>query len=65
MPNIPPFYTLSFGYPKADTLVYHDRSDCPDGKRIQGHHRLEGEGGLHRCKQWERLETASQTKKRS
>ena len=65
MPKVPPFHTTWFGYPKAATLVYHDRSDCPDAKRIKKQHRLDGDGGLHRCKECQRLETAAQTKKRS
>jgi hypothetical protein len=63
MPKTTPFYTSSFAYPKDDTLVYHDRDDCPNAKRIEKHHRLEGDGGQPRCKECERLEAESEPKR--
>jgi hypothetical protein len=35
--------------------VYHDREDCPAGKRILSEHRVSGTGGRDRCKDCETL----------
>jgi hypothetical protein len=35
--------------------VYHDREDCPAGKRILSEHRVSGTGGRDRCKDCQSL----------
>jgi hypothetical protein len=35
--------------------VYHDREDCPAGKRILSEHRVSGTGGRDRCKECQNL----------
>jgi hypothetical protein len=35
--------------------VYHDREDCPAGKRILSEHRVNGTGGRDRCKDCQNL----------
>jgi len=51
MAKVAPFHTNSTEYPPEHRNVYHDRDDCPDGKRIQSKHRESGTGSKPRCKE--------------
>ena len=43
------YHTNSMEYPLNRREVYHDRDDCPDGKRIKREHRENGTGNKKRC----------------
>jgi hypothetical protein len=55
MAKVAAYHTDSEEYPPKHREVYHDRDDCPDGKRIQAKHRKTGTGGKPRCKECIRL----------
>ena len=44
-----PYHTNSSEYPPEHRQVYHDRDDCPDGRRIKSQHKESGTGGKRRC----------------
>ena len=50
-----PYHTNSAEYPPQHRAVYHDHSDCPDGKRIEPKHRLAGTGNKTRCDRCKQL----------
>jgi hypothetical protein len=43
--KVPAYHTSQPEMPN----VYHDHSDCEDGKRILPQHRVSGTGGRRRC----------------
>jgi len=43
------YHTDSPEYPPKHREVYHDKTDCPDGKRIKAEHRKNGDGGKKHC----------------
>jgi hypothetical protein len=49
-----PYHTVSSDSGGAGG-VYHDREDCPAGKRILSEHRVSGTGGRNRCKDCQSL----------
>jgi hypothetical protein len=51
-----PYHTSTTEYPPEHRNVYHDRDNCPNGKRIKPEHRLSGKGGKPRCKECEKLD---------
>jgi hypothetical protein len=51
MVKVPPYHTNSAEYPPKHREVYHDHSNCPDGRRIEPQHRESGMGGKPRCKE--------------
>jgi hypothetical protein len=51
MAKVAAYHTNSIEAPPAHREVYHDRDDCPDGKRIMSKHRESGTGGKPRCKE--------------
>jgi hypothetical protein len=51
MGTVAAFHTDSPEYPPTHREVYHDRDDCPDGKRIKREHRKTGTGNKKRCKE--------------
>jgi len=53
-----PFHTTSSEYTDEQTRVYHDWSECPEGKKVLQRHRIEGRGGRRRCKVCEEMATA-------
>lgn len=55
MAKVAPFHTNSPEYPPEHRNVYHDDSACPDGKRIEAKHRIEGKGGRPLCKECAKL----------
>jgi len=55
MSKVPPFHTNSPEYPPEHRNVYHNDSDCPDGKRIQQRHRISGTGNRPLCKECAKL----------
>ncbi|HXS32324.1 MAG TPA: hypothetical protein VN758_00950 [Solirubrobacterales bacterium] len=55
MSKIPPFRTSSLEYPPEHRNVYHNDSDCPDGKLIKPWHRDSGDGGRPLCKECAKL----------
>lgn len=55
MAKIAPYHTTSTEYPPEHRNVYHDHSDCRDGKRITPQHRVSGTGAKPRCKECIRL----------
>ena len=54
-----PFHTTAVEYTNEQTRVYHDQSECVEARKIRSMHRIEGAGGRHRCKECERIDTAS------
>ncbi len=55
MSKVSPFHTDSPEYPPEHRNVYHNDSDCPDGKRIKPWHRKPGEGNRPLCKECAKL----------
>jgi len=55
MAKVAAYHTNSPEYPPEHREVYHDHSDCKDGKRILPQHRVSGTGGKPRCKECIRL----------
>jgi hypothetical protein len=53
--QVSPYHTNSMEYPPPRREVYHDRNDCPDGKRIKREHRENGTGNKKRCDACSRL----------
>jgi hypothetical protein len=53
--KIPPFHTNSPEYPPEHRNVYHNDSACPDGKRIEQRHRIDGDGNRLLCKECAKL----------
>lgn len=51
MAKVAPFHTNSPEYLPEHRNVYHDRDECPDGKRILSEHRESGTGSKPRCKE--------------
>lgn len=56
MSKIAAYHTDSAEYPPAHRNVYHDQSECPDGKRIKQEHRKSGTAGRPRCKECSSLD---------
>lgn len=40
---------------QSDPDVHHDHDDCPTGQQILSANRVNGTGGLRRCKQCEEM----------
>jgi hypothetical protein len=55
MARVPSYHTNSPEYPPEHRQVYHDRDDCPDGRKIKPQHRESGTGGKPKCKECLRL----------
>jgi len=55
MSRVSPFHTDSEEYPPEHRKVYHDDSDCPEGKRIENKHRKTGTDGKTLCKECAKL----------
>ena len=53
-----PFHVTAIEYTDEQRRVYHDRSECPEAKKLPLMHRIDGTGGRERCKQCERIEGA-------
>lgn len=53
MAKIHPYHTNS---PEHRREVYHDQDDCPDGKRIEHKHRVEGTDNRKHCLECEKIE---------
>jgi hypothetical protein len=51
MAKIAPYHTTSIEYSTEERNVYHDQSECPDGKRIKPEHKASGTAGRPRCKE--------------
>ena len=51
-----PFYATAYEYTNEQTRVYHDQSECPEARKIQLRHRIEGTGGRPYCKGRDRIE---------
>jgi len=51
MSKVPAYNTDSLEYPPEHRNVYHDHSDCKDGKKILPVHKKSGTGGKQRCKE--------------
>lgn len=49
MARVAPYHTNSPEYPPEHRDVYHDDSDCPNGKQILPQHRESGTGNRPRC----------------
>jgi len=62
MGDILPYHTTASEYTNEQTYVYHDRSDCPEGRKINPMHSIDGAGGRRRCPVCERLDTAENSK---
>jgi hypothetical protein len=43
------YHTDSPEYPPQHREVFHDKENCPDGKRIKAEHRKPGTGGKQHC----------------
>jgi len=56
------FHATATEYTDEQTHVYHDQSECPEGKKIRSRHRIDGAGGRTRCKECERIDIASRAK---
>ena len=56
MPKIRSVHTSHHEYPPKQRNVYHDNSECKDGKRIKPEHRRDGTDGRPRCEECDRLE---------
>lgn len=39
-----------------DPRVYHDYGDCPNGQQIKSSNKAQGEGGLPRCGNCQRMD---------
>jgi hypothetical protein len=50
MAKCSPYHTTTEEKPEQRD-VYHDHSDCPDGKRILPENRVSGTGNRPRCKE--------------
>jgi hypothetical protein len=55
MAKIASYHTDSPEYPPSHRNVYHDHSDCPDGKKILPQHRKPGTAGRPRCDECKKL----------
>ena len=53
MARIDAYHTNSLEYPPSHRDVYHNDSNCPNGKRIKPEHRVSGTGNRPRCKHCE------------
>jgi len=51
MGKVTAYHTNSPEYPPQHRNVYHDRDDCPDGRRIKQQDRVSGTGNRPRCKE--------------
>jgi len=47
--KINPFHTTTPEHGAGHRDVYHDNSECSDGKRIEAEHRVPGTGGRPKC----------------
>jgi hypothetical protein len=47
--TVDPFHTNTPEYAPEHREVHHDKSTCPDGKKIKTEHRLPGKGGKRHC----------------
>jgi hypothetical protein len=47
--KVNPFHTTTPEYGVGHRNVYHDNSQCADGKRIKPEHRVAGNGGRPKC----------------
>jgi len=56
MAKVNPFHTNSPEYEPKHREVYHDTDTCPDGKRIELQHRVDGDGGKKHCLECEKQE---------
>ena len=54
MVRIVPFHTESQNYEPKHRKVFHDKSTCPEGKRIEKKHRQLGTGGKKHCPECEK-----------
>jgi hypothetical protein len=52
MARIAPFHSSK----RNSRKVYHDDSECTEGRRIEVAHRLEGTGGHRHCEHCKQLE---------
>ena len=50
-----PYHTNRLEYQSKHREVYHDHSDCPDGKRIKPEYKLSGTGNKLRCDECKKL----------
>ena len=48
--------TTNEDFPPSHRDVYHDRDDCPAGKRIKPEHRRLGTAGRPRCEDCQKLD---------
>jgi hypothetical protein len=55
MSKVAPYHTTTEEYPPDHRNVYHDRDDCPDGKRIKAAHKKAGTNNKPRCKECAKL----------
>jgi hypothetical protein len=51
MATVSAYHTNSPEYPPSHREVHHNKSTCPDGRRIEARHRLDGTGGKPLCKE--------------
>ena len=51
MAKVYPYHTKSPEEPPEHRNVYHDHSDCPDGKRIKEKNKERGTDNRPRCKE--------------
>lgn len=49
MVKVAAYHTNSEEYPPKERNIYHDHSDCPDGRRIRPEHKRTGTAGRPRC----------------
>lgn len=49
MPITPAYHTNRDDYGPEQKRVYHNKSNCPDGKRIKAEHRTSGTDGRRLC----------------
>lgn len=53
MARIDAYHTTSPEYPPSHRDVYHNDSNCPNGKQIKPEHRVSGTGNRPLCKHCE------------
>src|SRR4051812_8833097 len=53
-----PYHVTHSRYTTEQASVYHDHSDCPESKKIDPGHWIDGSGGRPRCKEYETLHAA-------
>lgn len=53
--KVSPYHTSVLHYSAEERNVYHDRDDCPAGRRIKLEHRTAGTANRPKCKDCARL----------